>query len=92
MHDALHGADTDTQLSSDLFDAFSLSTRRTDSFLDDLRCAGHAEGLTLGASTLESGANPLANHGPLEFGEHASHLEHGFAGRRRGVDALLMQI
>jgi hypothetical protein len=68
MHDALHGADTDTQLSSDFLDAFSLSTRRSDPFLDDLRRAGPAEGLALGASTLESGANPLANHGPLEFG------------------------
>jgi hypothetical protein len=27
----------------------------------------------------------------VELGEHAHHLEHGLARRRRGVDALLMQ-
>jgi hypothetical protein len=29
VHDALHGADTDAELSRDLLDAFSLSTRRS---------------------------------------------------------------
>jgi hypothetical protein len=31
------------------------------------------------------------DHGALELGEHAHHLKHGIASRRRGVDALLMQ-
>jgi hypothetical protein len=31
--------------------------------------------------------HPLHDHGPLELGEHAEHLEHGLAGRRRlGVE------
>jgi hypothetical protein len=40
--------------------------------------------------SLQAGANTLADHGALELGKHAAHLEHGLAGRRRGVDALLM--
>src|SRR5262249_30342565 len=32
------------------------------------------------------------DHRPLEFGEYAHHLEHGFACRRGGVEPLLMQV
>ena len=39
----------------------------------------------------QAGAHPLLDHRPLELGEHAHHLEHGLAGRRRGVEALLVQ-
>src|SRR3954447_11921294 len=34
--------------------------------------------------------HPLADHRALELSEHAHHLKHRLAGRRRGVDALLM--
>src|SRR5262245_56315473 len=39
----------------------------------------------------EPGEHALADHGALEFGENAHHLEHRLPGRRRGVDTLLMQ-
>ena len=35
--------------------------------------------------------NAFADHRTFELGENAEHLEHGTAGRRRGVEALLMR-
>jgi hypothetical protein len=92
MYDTLHGADADAQLAGDLLDALALTARRSDSSLDYLGRTGSAEGLALSPRTLESGPNPLANHCPLELGEHATHLEHGLAGHGRGVDALSVQV
>jgi len=48
MHNTLHGADADAQLGGDLLDAFALSTRGSDLFLDDLRRTRPSQGLTLG--------------------------------------------
>jgi hypothetical protein len=44
----------------------------------------------LGAT--EAGADALLDHGALELGEHPHHLKHRFAGWRRGVEALLVQV
>jgi hypothetical protein len=67
----------------------------TDSLFHLGASAGAAEGFAaLGAARLgpgNAGAHPLDNHAPLELGKHTHHLKHGLAGRRRGVDALLMQ-
>jgi hypothetical protein len=38
------------------------------------------------------GADTLGNHGTFELGKNAHHLEQRLAGRRRGVDALLVQV
>jgi hypothetical protein len=35
---------------------------------------------------------PLPNHGALELGKNAHHLEHGSAAWGRGVQPLLMQV
>jgi hypothetical protein len=48
----------------------------------------------LGAARLgsdDASTHPLDNHAALELGKHPHHLEHGLAGRGRGVDPLLMQ-
>jgi len=37
------------------------------------------------------GADTFLNHCPLKLGEYAHHLEQRLAGRRRGVEALLVQ-
>jgi hypothetical protein len=47
--------------------------------------------LALAPGPRKPGADALLNHCALEFGEHAHHLKHGLACRRRGVDPLLMQ-
>jgi hypothetical protein len=39
-----------------------------------------------------AGHHTLADDRALELGKHAEHLKHRLAGRRRGVEALLMQI
>ena len=66
-----------------------------DSLFDLGGCAGAAKGFpALGAARLGPGdtrAHTLNGHAALELGKHAHHLEHGLAGRRRGVDALLVE-
>src|SRR5713101_697681 len=36
----------------------------------------------------DASPDPLHDHGPLELGEHAEHLEHGLAGWRAGIEPL----
>jgi hypothetical protein len=37
------------------------------------------------------GADSFCDHRPFKLGKHTQHLKHGFAGRCRGVQTLLMQ-
>ena len=41
---------------------------------------------------LQPRLDPFLDHGPLELGEHAHHLEQGLPCRCRGVDALLVEV
>jgi hypothetical protein len=45
----------------------------------------------IGLGPAQAGHDAFADHRAFELGEHAQHLEHGPSGRRRGVEALLMQ-
>jgi len=36
--------------------------------------------------------DPFLNNRALELGKYAEHLKHRLAGRRRGVEALLVQV
>lgn len=90
MHDTLHGTDTDAQLTGDPLDALALTAFGSDPGLDDLGRTRSPKGFALCPRTLESGTHPLANHGPLELGKHAAHLEHRLAGGGCGVDPLLV--
>jgi hypothetical protein len=45
-----------------------------------------------GAGPRQAGADPLANHRPLELREDAKHVKHCLAGGRAGVERLLVQI
>src|SRR5262245_49252533 len=47
--------------------------------------------LALTTGWLKPGADSFPDHRPLELAEHAHHLEHGLAGRRPGVEPLLIQ-
>jgi hypothetical protein len=40
----------------------------------------------------QPGVDPLLEHGPLELGEDAAHLEQGSAGGGAGVDVLLVKV
>jgi hypothetical protein len=64
----LHGADADAQLTGDLLDALALTARRSDPCLDHLGRTRSPEGFALRPRALETRANPLANHCPLELG------------------------
>ena len=50
-----------------------------------------AEALALSPGPRKASANALRDDAALELGEHAQHLEHRLARRRRSVEALLMQ-
>jgi hypothetical protein len=50
-----------------------------------------AEALALTASARQPGTDPFLDHRALELGKHAQYLEHGSAGGRAGVEALLVQ-
>ena len=51
-----------------------------------------AEVLALGPGPSQPGVDPLLEHGPLELGEDAAHLEQGSAGGGAGVDVLLVKV
>jgi hypothetical protein len=51
-----------------------------------------SEAFPLCPSSGESSVDPLSDHGALELGEDAHHLEHGFARRRRRIDRLAMKV
>jgi hypothetical protein len=53
---------------------------------------GSAELLALAYGPLKAGTDPFLDHGPFELGKYAHHLKHCLAGRRRGVEPLLMQV
>ena len=58
------------------------------------QCSGYpraAELFALATGPRKPGADSFLNHRALELGKYAHHLKHGLAGRRRGVEALLMQ-
>ena len=62
-----------------------------DSFLEFGGYAWAAKLFALTTGTRKAGADSFLNHRSLKLGEHAHHLKHGLAARRRGVQALLMQ-
>ena len=51
--------------------------------------AAPAPRVALGAR--QARIHPFADHRALELCEHAEHLKHGLASRRRGVESLLVQ-
>ena len=51
-----------------------------------------AEPLAVPTGPLKAGAEPLLDHRPFELGKDAHHAEQRLAGRRGGVDALLVKV
>jgi hypothetical protein len=52
---------------------------------------GPAELLALTPGPRQAGTDSFLNYRALELGKHSHHLEHRLAGRRGGVEPLLMQ-
>jgi hypothetical protein len=73
-------------------DASPLPQLAADRRLHLLVHSGPAQPLALRLGAPESSLHPLHDHGPLELGEDAEHLEHGLASRRRGVEPLLVEV
>src|SRR5947209_18278436 len=61
--------------------------------LDNIRAhRTTAKPLALAPRTRETGFYPLDNHGALELGKDAQHLEHCLSGWRAGVETLLVKV
>jgi hypothetical protein len=96
VRDPLNRASSHAKLSGDLMETGASRSRQsvTDSLFDLGGRAGAAKGFAaLGAARLGPGnasTHAFHDHAAFELGKHTHHLEHGLAGRRRGVDALLM--
>jgi hypothetical protein len=62
-----------------------------DSLFQLRRYRWSAKLLALTLSPPKAGADSFLDDAALELSKHAQHLKHRFSGRRRGVEALLMQ-
>jgi hypothetical protein len=69
-----------------------LRAQLTDALFDLALGPTPAEHNALCLRPRQPGIDTLADHAALKLGEHAEHLEHGLAGRRGGVERLLMQV
>src|ERR1700730_9930632 len=92
--DALHGRRINPKPGSNL--AHALCAPRfiqgvTDSLFQRRGYPGAAQLFALTTGPRKPGADSFLNHRALELGKYAHHLEHGLAGRRGRVEALLMQ-
>jgi hypothetical protein len=87
-HDTVAGADQ----ASDGANAHSGFEQTPDFFLVHRRDAWTPECNTLRAGPGDARAHALLYERALELGEDAEHLEHGSSGRRRGVEALLVEV
>jgi hypothetical protein len=93
VRNPLHRVDADTMRGGDHAHARPILPAQIglDCALDVGIYLGPAELLALIPGPPKACAHPLLDHRPLELGEHAHHLEQGLAGRRRGVETLLVQ-
>jgi hypothetical protein len=82
----------DAKPRSDLPHALARPQSLTDALLDLRRYGRPAKLFALFYGPFQASADSFLDHGALELGKYTHHLKHGFAGRRGGVDPLLMQI
>src|SRR5262249_56843460 len=91
--DPLDRTGPDAELCGDLQDSLvDLRQGPPEACLDAGIDLGPTKGLPIGPRPLEARVDAAHDHGPLELGKDAQHLEHGFARWRGGVDALLVQV
>jgi hypothetical protein len=94
--DAMHSGVTYAKLCGNPPLALATSGQRsTDGVVSLLRQRRPADGPPRLGSLLtcasDARAHPSDDHAPLEFGEYAEHLEHGFARWRAGIEPLLQK-
>jgi len=94
---AANGLDTNTELGGNGSQANSIgfvgsTDGRTPHGMDGWPTDGLTALGALGLGPRHAGQHTLADDRALELSEDAEHLKHRLAGRRRGVEALLMQV
>jgi hypothetical protein len=92
----LHGTSADAEFAGDAQDAFAVSLRCADGFLNGGGDPGTANGPAgLGPAqlgTLHTGSDALLDHGSLELGKDAKHLEQRPPSWCRGIQPLPVQV
>src|SRR6516165_4215317 len=89
---ALHRAGADAALTRDLAYAFAATQMRLDVLFKRGIDPRPAELRALCDSALKASVDALLDHAALKLGERAADLKHELAGRRRGVDRLLVEV
>ena len=92
MNRLLNGANANAKITGNPFDALALCPCVMDRSQGLIGNWGATDGSpALGAvlpGPCDTCVDPLLDHGALELGKYAHHLEQGLAARRGGVDAL----
>jgi len=89
---ALHRTSADAALARDLPYAFAATQMRLDALFKRGIDPRPAELRALCDRALKASADALPDHAALKLGERAADLKHELAGRRRGVDRLLVEV
>ena len=79
------------QRAADFQHTHTVSFKLTDSGLHRWFLRTATQFRALCPSPGKSGVHPLTDYAPLEISKHTQHLKHRLAGRRRGIESLLMQ-
>src|SRR6516164_1269583 len=89
---ALHRTSTDAALARDLAYAFAATQMRLDALFKRGIDPRPAELLALCDRALKTSVDALTDHAALKLGKSAADLKHELAGRRGGVDRLLIEV
>jgi hypothetical protein len=89
---ALHRTSADATLARDLAYAFAATQMRLDAHFKRGIDPRPAELLALRDRALKTSVDPLTDHAALKLGKSAADLKHELAGRRGGVDRLLIEV
>jgi hypothetical protein len=92
FHNSLNGPNTDSEFTGDLPNTLSCGSLALHCLLYGFRNLGSTQRLPLGLGTFQARPDPLLDHGALEFGKDAHHLEQGVTAWRRRIHPLLVQI
>lgn len=96
MDRLLNGPNTNTKITGNPFDALALCPRRMDRSQGLVGDSGATDGPPALGTVLpgpgDSCGDPLFDHGTLELGEHAHHLEQSLAAWGSGINPLPVEV
>jgi hypothetical protein len=91
LENALHHTRADAELPADLKHSVAPGLQFYYSRLDSRLDATPPEFRSFRPSARKTGIDPLSNNPPLKLSKYPQHLKHRLAGRRRGIESLLVK-